>query len=434
MMSIYEVALLMTGIIESLMAFILFDALMTKKDRLPKYIYIIGIAILAIFIDVSNYIFSVSAVNTSVTILGTLLMSFLYNGKIIIRMLSSVLSFLISSVSEVLILLILSVIFGENADKLLANNMFLLLGIIISKMLGILLAVIIGSRIKHNSEQIDAHYLTLFTIMFIIATIIVTTFYNIFQSGVNEYLRNMIVICTMGLCATITIIIYLYEATLKQQRLTTEQQLAQRQLKNQISHYKGVISSQNQIKSLRHDLRNHMLAIASQIHKQEYSNSIDYINKLLKTTEVNKNDINTGNTVLDAILNTKKEEAEKKNINFYTKLKIAEKLPIDDDDICIIFGNALDNAIEACEKVKSNPYVRVLLSYSNDSLVCKIENSCVNIDCINSPTTKKDIKNHGIGRINMEAALKHYDSVFSIKQESDKYILSIVFMGLDKLL
>ncbi|MDO5397953.1 MAG: GHKL domain-containing protein [bacterium] len=431
-MNIYKMSLLMTGVIESMMAFVLFNSLMKKRERLPKCVYVTGIFVLAIIIDISNYMFSSSIVNISVTILGTLLVSFLYNGKVIIRILSSVLSFLISSVSEVLILLLLSVLFGGNVDKLLENSILLLLGIAISKLLGILLAGIIGYRIKHNNELSDKNYLILFTVMFVIATIIITTFYRMLQNGVNEYLRNMIIICTMGLCATIAIIMYLYEETLRQQRLATEQQLAQRQLKNQIRHYKAVMSSQNQIKNLKHDLRNHMLAIAAKINKKEYSQSIDYINKMLKKTEVNKCDINTGNTVLDAILSAKKEEAKKKNIDFYTNLRIAEKLPIAEDDICIIFGNALDNAIEACEKVSLNPYVRVLLSYCDDSLVCKIENSCADTDCINSTTTKEDVKNHGIGKINMEAALKHYDSVFSIKQDKGKYILSIVFMGLDK--
>ena len=116
----------------------------------------------------------------------------------------------------------------------------------------------------------------------------------------------------------------------------------------------------------------------------------------------------------------------------WTNLKIAANLPIAEDDICIIFGNALDNAIEACEKVKSNPYIKVLLSCCADSLVCKIENSCDNTDCINRTTSKEDINNHGIGRINMELALSRYDSVFNINQDKDKYTLSIVFMGLDK--
>ncbi len=431
-MNIYKTAMLMTGVVESMMAFVLFNSLMNKRERVPKCAYAAGILVLAIIIDTSNHIFSDSIVNISAAFFGMLFMSLLYSGRIIIRVLSSILSVLISSVTEVVILLLLSLFLGANADKLLGNNAWLLLGIVLSKLLGISLAVIIGYRIKHNNELPDTNYLTLFTIMFVIAMIIIITFYKMLQTGVNGYLRNMIIICSLGLCATIVIIMYLYEATLRQQRLAAEQQLAQRQLNEQIRHYKEVMSSQNQIKNLRHDLRNHMLAIAAKISREEYSQSMDYINKLLEKTETNKFDINTGNTVLDAILSAKKEEAEKKNIDFYTNLKIASNLPIAEDDICIIFGNALDNAIEACEKVKSNPYIKVLLSCCADSLVCKIENSCDNTDCINRTTSKEDINNHGIGRINMELALSRYDSVFNINQDKDKYTLSIVFMGLDK--
>ena len=252
-MNIYKTSLLLTGVIESIMAFILFNALMKKRENIPKYIYMIGIFVLAMTVDISNHLFSSSVVNVFITILGTFIISFLYRGRMVIHILSSVLSFLISSVSEVLILLLLSVVFGENADKLLENNVLLLLGIAISKLLGISISGLIGYRIKRNNEQLDAHYLMLFVIMFIIATVIITTFYRMFQNGVNRYFRNMIGICTLGLCATIAIIMNLYEATLRQQCLTTEQQLAQRQLKDQIRHYKAVMSSQNQIKNLKHD-------------------------------------------------------------------------------------------------------------------------------------------------------------------------------------
>lgn len=429
----YKISLLMTGAIESIMTFILFGSLMKKRRFISQYVYMIGVFAFAALIDISNYKFSSSIVNISVIILGAFFMSFLYNGKIIIRILSSVLSFLVLSISEVLILVLLSALSGTSADILLNNEVLMMIGIASSKLLGILLTWVISYRIKKNNELLDTNYLILFTIMFVITAIIITTFYRILQFGINEHLRNMSIICTVGLLAATVITMYLYETALKQQHLSAEQQLAQKQLKDQIRYYKEIISSQNQIKSLRHDLRNHMLAILAKIDKEEYSQCIDYINKMLKKTEASKSDINTGNTVLDAILSAKKEEAEKKNISFYTNLKIAEGLPIDDEDICIIFGNALDNAIEACEKMDLNPYIKVQLSYCDEALVCKIENSCPYTDCIKGTTTKKDSKNHGIGRINIETALKHYDSVFSIKQENNKYILSIVFMELDNI-
>lgn len=191
-----------------------------------------------------------------------------------------------------------------------------------------------------------------------------------------------------------------------------------------------MIMSQNQIKSIRHDLKNHLLSIYAKLNKKEYIQCQQYVSKMLDNVKISSTfEFDTGNTVLDAILSAKKDEAEKKNISFNTNLRIPHNLPICEDDICIIFGNALDNAIEACEKVEYDPYIEILMSYDSDSLVCKIENSCV--DDFPVITTKKDIKNHGIGRLNIEKSLNNYECVFNIEHGRNKYILSFVLMELN---
>jgi len=204
------------------------------------------------------------------------------------------------------------------------------------------------------------------------------------------------------------------------------------QLTNQVKHYSALIMSQEQVRKTRHDLRNHLFSIKARIDKTEYAQAIEYINSLLEYTESNNIDFDTGNTVLDAILSVKKEEAEKMGIRFTVKLCIPSKLPIADSDICVIFGNALDNAIEACKGLSDERYILTELVYGEDTLMCKIENSCSAEIDINSSTTKKDIHNHGIGRMNIERTLEHYTSICNVEHLGNRYILSIMFMDINK--
>lgn len=61
--------------------------------------------------------------------------------------------------------------------------------------------------------------------------------------------------------------------------------------------------------------------------------------------------VDTGNPALDAIISAKQAVVAQKGIAFHYQLQIPKQLPIAPEDICVIFGNALDNAIEACEHV-----------------------------------------------------------------------------------
>ena len=138
----------------------------------------------------------------------------------------------------------------------------------------------------------------------------------------------------------------------------------------------------------------------------------------------------TGNTVLDAILTLKKTVAEEKNIEFNLKICIPKDLPMSHDDECIIFGNALDNAIEACDKVKENRYINVYMQYDRDKLICKITNSCVKRTDKPKVTTKKDEKNHGIGTDNIMKALDNYKSISKTTHTDNEYELFFIIMDL----
>ena len=161
--------------------------------------------------------------------------------------------------------------------------------------------------------------------------------------------------------------------------------------------------------------------------EQKCEDGIEYVKKINSSVSVNKHLIDTGNIALDAIISTKKAIAASKGIDFRLKLQIPEKLPVDANDICVIFSNALDNAIEACEKIESgNKEIVVTVVYEDNSLICKIENTALNENNHDLKTTKKDKKNHGFGIENIKSALSKYQNVLNIEREENKFILSFI--------
>ena len=111
-------------------------------------------------------------------------------------------------------------------------------------------------------------------------------------------------------------------------------------------------------------------------------------------------------------------------------IKIPAELPIAPEDECVIFGNALDNAIEACEKLPDNKYIDISVVLNKDTLMCKISNPFACDVSMNGVTSKTDVKNHGLGKESIDMALNKYNSVSRVSCENNIYTLFIVIMGL----
>lgn len=145
---------------------------------------------------------------------------------------------------------------------------------------------------------------------------------------------------------------------------------------------------------------------------------------------ISSGEITTGNTALDAIINTKRSIALSKNIKFMTNIQIPENIFVDAIDLCIIFGNALDNCVEACERITDGKrWISISIIYEDDSLICKIANSAPKTQRGFLHTIKKDRKNHGFGIENIESALSKYKNVCRFKRENEEFQLSFVIFN-----
>ena len=163
------------------------------------------------------------------------------------------------------------------------------------------------------------------------------------------------------------------------------------------------------------------------IDNGDYIGAGNYIKKLNDIYAADKNILETGNPALDAIINTKKAIAESKNIEFNTKIQIPTQIPIDPIGICVIFGNALDNSIEACERIKDGKRkISLTIICQNKSVFCRIINTAPKQKQISFGTSKIDTQNHGFGLSNIKTALLKYNASPSIEQTNNEFILKFV--------
>lgn len=241
------------------------------------------------------------------------------------------------------------------------------------------------------------------------------------------YMNNLSILCSFGLLFSTFFALFLYERLAKQSKIIRDQQQYEQHLKTQLKHLDEILITQNQIKKFKHDFSNYVIGLQAYIDDNDCQGAKKYINDLKEKMNPGEDIVKTGNTALDAILSTKKAIAKSKGITVNTKIQIPEKVSVDPIDMCIIFGNALDNAIEACERTEiENKTITLAIICQDEAIFCKIVNTAPKSEKSIFRTSKDDKKNHGFGLENIKTTLAKYNAEPNIEHSDTEFTLKFV--------
>ena len=194
------------------------------------------------------------------------------------------------------------------------------------------------------------------------------------------------------------------------------------ELEMQRNYYKDRIRDEERVRSIYHDMKNHLLLLQAQAgNGQEVQDSIQELK------EQYENYYRTGNEFLDIMIRDKAKIAQEKKIDFSAVISFESGAFLEPLDISTIFGNALDNAIEASEKLpEDSRMITVKAERVRDMLLITIENNILPGTKITEKTTKTDRFIHGFGLSNIKSAVGKYGGQCSIKSENSKFMLKII--------
>lgn len=186
--------------------------------------------------------------------------------------------------------------------------------------------------------------------------------------------------------------------------------------------------SQENIGSLWHDMKNHLLLLDTYLKDKDYEGASKYIANIEDYMHVPGQYVNSGNHEVDAILNYRLGKAEKMGCRIVTKLKIPDCSFMPAFDLNMILGNLLDNALEALEHV-DDKYLSVELTYKKGILLIHINNTfdgTIRHSGGEFLTRKKDRENHGMGLRNVEYIVKKYNGEQNIQTSESMFRISII--------
>lgn len=196
-------------------------------------------------------------------------------------------------------------------------------------------------------------------------------------------------------------------------------------MQRQFEYYKNKQEDEEKLKAIYHDMKNHLLVLESKENTEETQN---IAKELRLQIENYGNYAHTGNDFLDIIIKDKWKIAKEKNIDLTVIIDFNNIDFIEPLDISTIFGNSIDNAIEATEKLKQDKRVILVKAGAINNFVSIVvennydENNKLN----NKKTSKKDTFLHGYGISNIKNAVEKYNGTCTITKEKDKFILKIL--------
>ncbi|MDY3003843.1 MAG: GHKL domain-containing protein [Christensenella hongkongensis] len=199
-------------------------------------------------------------------------------------------------------------------------------------------------------------------------------------------------------------------------RKSEEKKMLEQQLKIQLEHYETKRSFSEQIRILRHDLKNHILAINGLLEQGRVRDTQEYLRELTDIVTPKQELIVTENPALDAILTEKKHVANKNGVKMKLDLRLPRGVKIAPEDWSAIVGNALDNAIAGCiESGREAPEIFLGLKAQGGML------SGVIVNPAKEPAPRE--KEGGLGLISIANAVKKYNGTMKITRENGRFRL-----------
>ena len=196
-------------------------------------------------------------------------------------------------------------------------------------------------------------------------------------------------------------------------------------LKNQVDEVHNMYLT---MRGWRHDYHNHMQSVKAYLAMDSLDEARAYLDRLEQDLDDIDLLFHTGNINADAILNSKISLAIRKGIQVDYKATVPKELAVSDIDLCVVIGNLIDNAVEACEEVEpQHQFIRLYIGILRRQLYISVSNATgESVRKLDEEyiTTKRGNHGHGLKRINN--IVNKYDGYINRKNEPGVFVTEIM--------
>ena len=428
LIKLYSLVSIATNIFDVIVTLMFFDNLLTWKKIQPYKKLLIGVfmftATLLNNIFIQNKVFTII-----ISIMVLLIVSSGFNGSIKKKILTVIGYMILVIIADVLVTLLAIQFFDANVNTLLnIQSNARMINKIISKPIFLLLVRIAFMFTKKDNFKIYRNCnIALLTIP--VANIALMISMIDFFNYIDIKTLAPIYFALLCILYNTILVFYLFERVMGMALLQNKYNILENQIVIQAENVKHDEEYNNKIKAFRHDMKLHFQTLYHMIVNEYFERAKKYLEDTNLVEKIVNCRVHTGNIAFDAIINAKLSEAEYEGINTRIVCQIPSDIEMDDIDICILFGNLLDNAIEGCQRVeKGDKEINIYIKYNRNRLSCCIKNTSLSDlkkegDSFVSLKTGKN--EHGVGLYNIKNVVLKYEGICKMINENGYFQTNI---------
>lgn len=198
---------------------------------------------------------------------------------------------------------------------------------------------------------------------------------------------------------------------LKQRETEEKLEFARQMLSQQSDHYNRILEYSEQVRIIKHDFRHHIYALIN-MEKEEQTT---YLHQLQKEMDSTTGLIFCQNVSVNGLIHGYATRTKKINASLNIKLDLPDRVPIDDLSLCIVIGNLLENALEACKRFEGpEKFISLKGRWIDDYLMLMVENSYNGQIREHNGKLLSSKKSGGLGILSIKKVLNHPNDEFEI--------------------
>lgn len=248
-----------------------------------------------------------------------------------------------------------------------------------------------------------------------------------FQREVIGYFNVFVAI---GLIiVNVVLLFYLQEAMIKDEKLRlSEMQNDSKQ--NQLQAFHDMQSLYERQGQKLHDYKKQLSTLQELMKSGDIDTAIELTEQLTKSIAVEASEINVGHPVINAVLNQQYRVAKGKNIGMSFSVSELKDVRLTDDDIVVLLGNLLENAIHECEKITAEGKVAsisVKFVEASGKVILNVRNPVrEKVEIVDNKVVTPSHEGHGIGLSNVETVTEKNGGTFAISCDENEFVAVVM--------
>lgn len=404
---------------------IYFNKLM-KNSRVEPWQKSIGYLLAAVIMAYCSVSLKSPVLLLTVTfVLLLLLASVLYDEKPIYKTFYSFIYIVIILIADPVLVGISYVSKIFTYENLFQNRIGRIIGMLISKIMYLWLSAILTRILTKKVRELPFKYWISILLTPIISIVIL---YGMTIPILDHENSNVVIIYVISMIGIIYIniaIFNFFDGYSKQIKLSFMETVAEREAEN----YRALKISYQEMKKLKHDFKNELDTLNELISERKYDIAEAHISELSGFIDKSAAVCYTGNEAVDSLINIKIQTAKLYDIKVIIKIKIQTSLNANPMELCRIIGNALDNAIEACCKIKSNDvqrFICISIKEIDENMLIEISNTAEDVDTEDLSTTKTQKSLHGYGIQSIRSSAERLGGTLYFKYDSGVFVMKLL--------